>query len=255
MIDRLQAIVREAGKKMLAYRDVKTFEKEGHYNFVTEADIAVESFLIERIAPLIEGAEFFAEEKENQALTDAPTWVIDPIDGTTNFMRGRGVSSISVALLQNKQPVLGLVYDPYKDEMFLAQKGQGATRNGAPIHVSDTPFQKALVAFGTSPYDASLAKRTTELLWLFLRDAGDLRRCGSAALDLCDLACGRSDVFFELKLSPWDYSAGALIVQEAGGRFIQPDKDAPFFGAPSPILAANPACLEPALLILSGEVQ
>ncbi len=255
MVKKLQEIVREAGKKMLAYRDVKTFQKEGHFNYVTEADIAVESFLIESIAPLVAGAQFFAEEKENAALTDAPTWVIDPIDGTTNFMRGRGVSSISVALLRGKEPVLGLVYDPYKDEMFLAEKGKGALCNGAPIHVSDTPFERALVAFGTSPYEASLAKHTTELLWPFLRDAGDLRRCGSAALDLCDLACGRSDVFFELKLSPWDFSAGALIVQEAGGRFCQPDKEGLFFGAPSPILAANGPCFEKAYAILRGEVD
>ena len=217
MIERLEAIVREAGEHMLAFQNPKTFVKEGHYNFVTEADLFVESFLIERIQPLAPGACFYAEEQDNQALTDSPTWVIDPIDGTTNYMRGRGVSSISVALLEGKEPVLGMVYDPYKEELFLAEKGKGATRNGQAIHVSDTPFERALVCFGTSPYDASLARKTTSLLWPFLRDAGDLRRCGSAALDLCDLACGRSDVFFELKLSPWDFAAGGLI-----GRLFPP---------------------------------
>ena len=255
MIERLEAIVREAGEHMLAFQNPKTFVKEGHYNFVTEADLFVESFLIERIQPLAPGTCFYAEEQDNQALTDSPTWVIDPIDGTTNYMRGRGVSSISVALLEEKEPVLGMVYDPYKEELFLAEKGKGATRNGQAIHVSDTPFERALVCFGTSPYDASLARKTTSLLWPFLRDAGDLRRCGSAALDLCDLACGRSDVFFELKLSPWDFAAGGLIVQEAGGCFRQPDKPAPQYGTPSPILATNPLCLEAALAILNGEVE
>ena len=222
---------------------------------MTEAVLFVEPFLIQRIQPLAPGTCFYAEEQDNQALTDSPTWVIDPIDGTTNYMRGRGVSSISVALLEGKEPVLGMVYDPYKEELFLAEKGKGATRNGQAIHVSDTPFERALVCFGTSPYDASLARKTTSLLWPFLRDAGDLRRCGSAALDLCDLACGRSDVFFELKLSPWDFAAGGLIVQEAGGCFRQPDKPAPQYGTPSPILATNPLCLEAALAILNGEVE
>lgn len=150
------------------------------------------------------------------------TWVVDPIDGTTNFTRDRHWSCISIALLKEKQPILGMIYNPYADELFLAIKGEGATLNGNTIHVSENKFEQSVCAVGTSPYYASLVKATCYCVEHFISEGGDIRRCGSAALDLTDVACGRADVFAEMLLSPWDFAAGALLVQEAGGYFAQP---------------------------------
>lgn len=250
MLTQITGIARQAGSMMLQYRDAAIHQKEGHYNFVTDADVAVQQFLKKELMSLLPSARFFAEEQENEPLTGDPTFVVDPIDGTLNFMRHRNASAISIALLREKRPVLGVIYNPYAGEMFTAQAGQGAFLNGKPISASALPFESAMVSFGTSPYDQELARRTMAAAAEFLLQAGDLRRCGSAALDLCDVACGRSDVFFELKLRPWDVAAGALLVQEAGGCYISLGRGAPYFDGPCGILACSVPCREKALRIL-----
>lgn len=231
---------------MLSFDRFEVYQKEGHANFVTQADMEVQAFLLDKLHKAVPEAAFFAEEKENEALTDGLTFVIDPIDGTTNFMRRRRCSCISVALLKNKQPILGVIFNPYANELFDAEKGKGAFLNGKPIHVSSQGFENALVSIGTSPYDAELAKKTMRTAERFLLLAADLRRTGSAAIDLCDVACGRSDVFWEWKLSPWDFAAGALLVMEAGGMIGSPGKGTLSFGQRTPVLAANPLCYEKA---------
>ena len=250
MLTQITGIARQAGSMMLQYRDAAIHQKEGHYNFVTDADVAVQQFLKKELMSLLPSARFFAEEQENEPLTGDPTFVVDPIDGTLNFMRHRNASAISIALLREKRPVLGVIYNPYAGEMFTAQAGQGAFLNGKPIFASTLPFESAMVSFGTSPYDQELARRTMAAAAEFHLQAGDLRRCGSAALDLCDVACGRSDVFFELKLRPWDVAAGALLVQEAGGCYISLGRGAPYFDGPCGILACSVPCREKALRIL-----
>lgn len=172
---------------------------------------------------------------------------MDPIDGTLNFMRGRNCSAVSIALLKHKQPVIGVIYCPFDDEMVTAERGKGAFLNGKRIHVSDTPFENAMVAMGTSPYNSALAKKTLDKAMRFLLEAGDLRRTGSAAIDLADVACGRSDLFFELQLSPWDIAAGSLIVEEAGGIFCEFEEEERTFDKKVAILASNGACCEKAL--------
>ncbi len=245
-------IILAAGEKMLGFDQLKVYQKEGHANFVTQADLGVQAFLMEELKKAAPEAVFFAEEKENEALTDAATFMIDPIDGTTNFMRGRKCSSISVALLQNREPVLAAILNPYTKELFHAEKGKGAFLNGQPIHVSGQDFQGALVSMGTSPYDAALAGKTMKAAEKFLLAAGDLRRTGSAAIDLCDVACGRSDIYWELILSPWDFAAGALIVKEAGGMIVSPGRGPLHFDQKTPVLAANPICFDKAEEILVG---
>ena len=252
MIHEISRIIREAGRMMLSFHNAPSHRKEGHCNFVTDADIAVQGFLRQSLLSLLPGSRFFAEEQENEKLTGAPTFVVDPIDGTMNFMRGRSASAVSVALLKDKKPVLGAVYNPYADELFTAEAGKGAFLNGETIRVSDTAFDTALVTFGTSPYDSELAKKTLRAAERFLLEAGDLRRSGSAALDLCDVACGRTDVFYELRLRPWDVAAGSLLVSEAGGTFVSLDKDAPYYDGPCGILAANGSCLARALEIVGS---
>ena len=214
--------VRQAGELIQSIPRPQVYTKEGHANFVTEADMASQKFLIQQLSPLLPEAHFFAEEQEENTMAPGWNWVIDPIDGTSNFIRGYRPSSISVGLVKDGQPMMGLVLDPFAGELFSAVKGGGAFCNGQPIHTQETPVESALIVFGTAPYyrgrpeerhmvDAtfSMAKE------LFLR-CGDLRRSGSAAVDLCRVAAGRCDGFFELCLSPWDYAAGAVILQEAG---------------------------------------
>ena len=250
MLEQIVSAAREAGRKMLEYRNAAIHHKEGHFNFVTDADVAVQRFLQSELPPLAPGSGFFAEEQENEPLTDAPTFVVDPIDGTMNYMRRRSAFGVSIALLEKKQPVMGVIYLPHDDEMFTAEAGKGAYLNGRRIFVSQTPFERALVALGTSPYDDELASGTLNAAGLFLSRAGDLRRSGSAAQDLCDVACGRSDVYFELRLRPWDVAAGCLLVKEAGGVFRSLGHEAPYFAGPSGMLACNALCEDAAMNIL-----
>ena len=243
-------IAREAGSLMLKYRNAAIHQKEGHFNFVTDADVSVQSFLKKELLALLPGARFLAEEQENEPLNDALTFVVDPIDGTLNFMRFRNMSAVSIGLLEKKQPVLGVIYNPYADEMFSAEAGKGAWLNRLEIHASKTSFENAMVCFGTSPYDSDLVTRSMDAARQFLLQAGDLRRSGSAAIDLCDIACGRADVFFELRLRPWDVAAGSLIVQEAGGVFISLGHEQAYYDAACGILACNKACEQQARRIL-----
>ena len=160
-------------------------------------------------------------------------------------------SAVSVALAVDRVPVLGIVYQPYTNEMFSAVAGKGATLNGNPIHVSDTVFDRALVSFGTCPYHPVLAQQSMNSALRFLQCCADIRRSGSAAIDLANLACGRTDVYFEWTLKPWDFAAGMLLVTEAGGQVCAPpNENIPYCGASSAILAACPQCFSPALQIL-----
>ena len=185
-------------------------------------------------------------------MTDAYTWVVDPLDGTYNFIRSRGCSCVSIGLLKDKRPVLGLVYQPYTDELYSAIRGEGAFLNDQPIHVTHNPLEKALTAIGTAPYYAELADATCYCLHEFLTRGGDIRRVGSAAIDCCDVACGRADIFCELELSPWDFAAGALLIEEAGGVFMMPynEGERVDFSRPAAILATNAECRDAALAIV-----
>ena len=245
---------RAAGEMIRRESGARVFRKEGHFNFVTEADLHVQEELRGRLSAICPEAVFYAEEQENARLTNALTWVVDPIDGTLNFMRGRDCSAVSIALLENARPVTGVIYRPFTDEMFAAEKGKGAFLNGEKIRVSEVPFENAMISMGTSPYNSALARDTLKRAERFLLEGGDLRRTGSAAKDLCDVACGRSDVFFELQLSPWDIAAGSLIVEEAGGVFRQYLEKERTFDQKTAILACNRLCLDKALEILTEEL-
>lgn len=242
MKEKLQSIVLKAGELILHAESFHIDQKEGHANFVTDVDEAVQQYLISELRSLLPESLVIGEEQENEALTDAPTWIIDPLDGTTNFIHNYHLSVISVALLRNREPVLAVIYQPYTKELFCAEKGKGASLNGQSIHVSDKTLEKALIGFGTSPYNAELAERSMKAALGFLQRAADIRSIGSAALGLAYVAAGRQEVYFELFLRPWDYAAGSLLIQEAGGCFEQPVRSTPDYGLPSPILASNASC-------------
>ena len=232
-------IVLEAGRMMAAYHDPKVYDKGRHADFVTEADLAVQSFLIERLSVVFPQARFFAEEKRDNELTDEMTFIIDPIDGTTNFFRHRACSAISVGVTEGREVVFGAIYDPYQGRLYHAEKGCGAYCNDDRLRVSDTPLEKALVGFGTAPYYSDLFELTGRTLAALLPACADIRRTGSACIDLCDVAAGRSDAHFEWLLQPWDICAGTLIVEEAGGRCGNILGGDVALGKAAPHLAAN----------------
>ena len=248
----LSSILAEAGNELLKARSFSVTEKEGHANFVTDVDKRLQDMLMERLTALCPEAQFIGEERTNQRLSDAPTWVVDPIDGTTNFIHDYHCSVISAALLVDRVPQIGCVCQPYLHEIYSAERGKGAFINDDPMHVSRHDFDHALVGFGTSPYQAELGQHTMDIALAFLRRCTDIRRCGSAAADLAYVACGRQDVFFELNLRPWDIAAGALLVTEAGGVFEMPLLDKADFDTPGTMFAANALCAAPAREMLTA---
>jgi myo-inositol-1(or 4)-monophosphatase len=201
-------------------------EFKGAVNPVTEADMAAEALIIDRLRAAFPDHRVHAEESGGDDWRDpgSPIWLIDPIDGTNNFAHGFPHIAISLALVVDGQPVVGVGYDPLRDELFAATAGGGATRNGEPIHVSAIErLADAFLATGF-PYDRRTAvDNNVERLGHFLRRSQGVRRAGTAVLDMAYVACGRLDGFWELWLSPWDVAAAAFIVQEAGGTVSGPD--------------------------------
>lgn len=215
-------------------------EKAGHANFVTTYDKMVQEKLKGSLALILPEAAFVGEEDEcHEYVNKGYAFVVDPIDGTTNFIKDYHVSAISVGLLKDGEQVLGAVYNPYLDELFTAIKGEGAFLNGEPIHVSNQPISNGVVLFGTSPYYEELGKKSFDMAYDYFKRALDVRRSGSAAIDLCTVASGRAELFFELKLSPWDYAAGSLIVREAGGCVTTVEGGEITFDRPCSVIAWN----------------
>ncbi len=218
-MDAAVAAARKSGK-LLKENLGKTnhVEFKGEIDLVTEMDKNSETIIIESLLSAFPDYGILSEEGEELNASSPTRWIIDPLDGTTNYAHAYPVFSVSIALEDNGNIIFGLVYDPVHDELFSAEKGKGAFLNAAPIHVSTTPqLDKSLLATGF-PYDIrSSEKNNLNHFCRFALKAQAIRRAGSAALDLCYVACGRFDGFWELKLKPWDVAAGTLIVKEAGG--------------------------------------
>lgn len=212
-------IIKEAAEIMTTAVDIENkTEEKGERNFVTEYDVKVQSFLKDKLSHLLPEAVFLGEEGECKADPyKGYCFICDPIDGTANFRRSYKHSAISLALALNGEIVSAAVINPWLCEVFYAEKGQGAYMNGKKISVSSRDLEHSFVAFGTSPYYPELAKKTIEMLGEIVPITEDIRRVGTAALDLCYVANGRNDMFFELSLFPWDYAAASLIITEAGG--------------------------------------
>lgn len=220
LINNICLLVKDCGKVILnADREKMAIDiKSGVTDLVTEYDKGIQEQIAIGLKKILPEAKFIGEEGSSDELTDdGYAFVVDPIDGTSNFIKDYHMSAISVALLKGKEVVAGVVYNPYLDEVFHAIKGEGAFCNGKKISVSSQPMSNALVLFGTSPYDKKLFGKTIEILSGYFEQALDIRRSGSAALDLCSVACGRAELYFELQVSPWDFAAGKLLVEEAGG--------------------------------------
>ena len=224
ILERATTIAQEAGE--IVARDfprgsLGRVRFKGSVNPVTDTDAEAEALIRDRLRDAFPDHRLLAEEAGGDQWSEpgAPIWLVDPLDGTNNFAHGFPHVGVSLALLEEQQPVVGVIYDPLREETFSATVGGGATLNGEPIHVTEVEeLADAFLATGF-PYDRrTAADNNVSRLDHFLRRSQGVRRAGAAVLDLSYVACGRFDGFWEIRLHPWDVAAGILIVQEAGGR-------------------------------------
>ena len=219
-------------------------EIKGKNDFVSYVDKTSEQKLVEGLALLLPEAGFIAEEGTSSKKGNIFNWIIDPLDGTTNFIHGIPCFAISIALIQNNKLVLGVIYEINLDECFYAWEGSKAYLNGKEISVSKTSvLANSLIATGFPYYNYERQDEYMELFKHFMKHTRGLRRLGSAATDLAYVACGRFDGFYEYSLSPWDVAAGAFIVQQAGGTVTDFKGNEDYiFG--KEIVAGNKACFD-----------
>lgn len=222
MLEKIVKTVKSAGEIYLdAGKDMSNLgvqEKGSAVNLVTKYDRKIQDYLETHLGELFDGAQFFDEEGDgNDVLTEGYCFIIDPIDGTTNFIKGFQHSAISVGLAKDGELIMGVVYDPDLDNIYYAEKGKGAYLNGNRIFVNDCNMSRSLVLFGTCPYERELAHKTFTLTEKVFCKSLEVRRGGAAALDICYVASGKADLFYEMILRPWDWAGATLILTEAGG--------------------------------------
>jgi myo-inositol-1(or 4)-monophosphatase len=219
LVSPMQAMAREAGSLLMEYfRQHVKIEYKGDVDLVTVADRKSEALILERIRQQFPTHDVMGEEGARVESGSDYKWYVDPLDGTTNFAHGYPVFCVSLAVEWRGQRIAGVIYDPTRDEMFAAELGSGARLNGEAIHVSATAkLGECLVATGFPSHKRHKSPNIYFYHQITLRTHG-VRRAGSAALDLCNVASGRFDGFWEFNLNPWDTAAGVLMVEEAGGK-------------------------------------
>lgn len=241
---RICSIAKETGgflREQISLLRLEEIQVKSLNNFVTHVDQTAEKMLVEKLSVLIPGSGFIVEENTVDFQANDYIWIVDPLDGTTNFIHGVPLYCVSIGLMFKNELIAGVIYEVNLAECFYAWKGGGAWLNGKPIKVTSASCLKdSLLATGFPYHDYNLLENYMELFKYCLQNTHGLRRLGSAAADLAYVACGRYDGFFEYGLSPWDVAAGMLIVQEAGGLTgdFKGGTDC-LFG--KEIIAANPA--------------
>lgn len=221
MYEDIDRIVREAGKLIRNAHDIErcVHVKSMPGDLVTKYDTAVQAYLYRALLEAFPAAGFYGEEGDVVEIKGKTAYfIVDPIDGTANFVRHARHSCVSVGYMRDGRMEYGAIYQPYTDELFTAQRGCGAFLNGQPIHIQDLPLKDSIAMFGSAAYYRETVPATCRLMERLMFATLDFRRSGSAALDICYLAAGRVDVFFECCLRPWDYAAATLIAAEAGAR-------------------------------------
>lgn len=245
----LERLARQAGQILHdSYEKDHQVDFKGTIDLVTEVDHASEKYLISEINRLFPGHSFLAEESGASELQNEHLWIIDPLDGTVNYAHGVPFFCVSIAYSYQNQVLLGAVFDPMRDEMFSAERGKGAWVNGRPLKpTSVAVLQKSLLVTGF-PYDLLNTERNNFNYFakLGLQSQG-VRRLGSAALDLCYIAAGRLDGYWEFALKAWDIAAGGLIAEQAGAIVTNSIGEPDYLKAPHSVVAANPA-LYPSLI-------
>ena len=255
MLQVAEAAAREAGAfQKLKWATEFHVEFKSEINLVTEVDKASEQMIIAKIVANFPDHDVLAEEGFGHRKDSIYKWIIDPLDGTTNFAHGYPLWCVSIALECQGQIILGVVYDPLKDEMFKAVRGSGAFLNGRSIQVSQHEvLSKALMATGFAYNVRETSNNNLAQFGNMLLKAQSVRRDGVAALDLCYVACGRYDGYWELNLFPWDMAAGLLIVEEAGG-LVTKYNGAPFSVYDKEICATNGGIHEQVLTVINQTV-
>lgn len=239
MLEKIVGIVKQASEIMLDDQHFSVSEKDGVTNLVTTNDVKVQEFLQRELIKVIPNSSFFCEEGDVKDLSKDYIWIIDPIDGTTNYSCHISVCAISVALEYKGEIVIGVVYNPYQNLLFTAEKGKGSYLNEKKIHPTNKKFNECVMYTAFSAYDKKQSDKTFKFAQDIFPYINDLRRTGSAAFEICSIAAGRGDLFIELKLSPWDYAAASLIIKEAGGFICSRDLHSIPLDKPSLIVAAN----------------
>ena len=259
-IEKILPIIQEVSTQYLTRENSQNITVKGDSNFVTEVDTNIEKAMKERLLTLYPDTQFMGEEGDNSDVDfSTPVWILDPVDGTSNLIHDFQNSSMSLALAIDKKVVFGVIYHYSTKEYFYAKRREGAfvgttspsaanttqsrmlSANTTPIRVSSTSeLSRTLVSFGTSPYDkATLGEKNCETLKQIFFTCEDIRRIGSAAIELAYVAAGRVDIYLERNLKPWDYAAAMVIIEEAGG-IITDYQGLPIdISKPSDILAGN----------------
>jgi myo-inositol-1(or 4)-monophosphatase len=233
VVKKASAYVREEHEN----RKGLAIEEKGRQNFVTEVDKRAEEILVEGLSALMPEAGFIAEEGTNKQRGKRHNWIIDPVDGTTNFIHGVFPFAISVGFTDQEEVVAGVVYEFGLNEFFYAWKGGGAWLDGSRIHVSEVKqVDQSLIATGFPYTNFKYLEQFMRSMNYFMKNSHGLRRLGSAATDIAYVACGRYDAFYEYGLNPWDVAAGMLLVKEAGGAVSD------FTGHEDPLFAEHIIC-------------
>lgn len=219
LFEKAVKIVKKNGEELIERDGADAIREKGRTDYVTEVDVRVQRQIFEALKELDPAAQFLGEEKENQGIDrEGSIWILDPVDGTTNLIHDFQHSTISLAYAKGGKVRFGVVYDPFREECFTAELGKGAFLNGRPIQVSGKKrLEDCLIAMGTSPGCREHADENFARMRRVYDRCQDIRRIGSAALELSYVACGRLDGFYEENLKIWDYAAGSLLVTEAGG--------------------------------------
>lgn len=249
------ALTSETGKFIRAQVNEikqKDIQVKGLHDFVTYVDKTSEKMLVSRLAEILPEAGFIAEEKTSEKIGETYQWIVDPLDGTTNFIHALPCYSISIALLRNNKPLLGVVHELNLDECFYTWEGAPAFLNDKEIRVSENArIEDSLIATGFPYYDYKDLEKYLQVFRHFLLHSHGIRRLGSAAVDLAYVACGRFECFYEYGLRPWDVAAGALIVKNAGGKICDfSGNDNCIFG--QEIIASNNAVYEEILKVVKN---
>ncbi len=256
-LSELERLAREAGAILRAgYSRDHQVNYKGVIDPVTEVDHQSEKFLLDEVLGKYPDHHIFAEETGIIEGSDQHTWYIDPLDGTVNYAHHIPIFCVSIAYAFRGELTLGAVYEPMRDEMFSAERDRGASLNGKPLSASDTAeLQKSLLVTGF-PYDAWNTLQDNFANFVrFAKLTQGVRRLGSAALDLCYVAAGRFDGFWELALKPWDVAAGGLICREAGARVTNVDGGDDFISPPQSVVAAAPGIHARILDVLHQEME
>ena len=246
MYEQIEAVIREAGQMILDAHIEKNniHQKTGPANFVTDYDVKIQQFLIDRLSALYPDTGYYGEEdtEGNKRSIEGRVFFIDPIDGTTNFMFDYQNSCVSVGLAEDGVMIAGWVFDPYTDQFWSAERGQGAKLNGKKLVVEDKSLDAGICAFGCARYNEG--DGIFDILPTLFTRSLSIRNGGSAAIDLCRIASGSNVAYIEMLLQPYDYAAASVIIEEAGGCISQVDGSAITLDKGCSIVAGTPKAVE-----------